>query len=277
MDGLRERVADIDGIKLRYFDGGEGPALLLLHGWPTHAGLWRNVAPALTAQRRVIVLDLPGFGASDKPTDASYSFRFFDRLLDGFLASLGIDKIGLVVHDLGGPIGLHWAVGRPERLTEIALLNTLVFPEFSRPVKIFVALCKTAGVRRLLTTQFALRKTIELGVHRSRRTAEVTDRYLAPYHTRGARLALAKAGCSLHPSGFATIAKGLASLDVPRTIIYGTHDKILADVGETMARVQAAWPDARTVTLDAGHFLQEDAPEQVVEHLLTWLARAKAA
>ena len=61
------------------------------------------------ARNRVVAPDLPGFGASDKPVGVSYDFDFFERALDGFLAALGIDQVGLAVHDLGGPIGLHWA------------------------------------------------------------------------------------------------------------------------------------------------------------------------
>jgi pimeloyl-ACP methyl ester carboxylesterase len=57
---------------------------------------------------RVVAVDLPGFGMSDKPLDVRYNFAFFGRVLDLFLAKLGIDTLGLAVHDLGGPIGLHW-------------------------------------------------------------------------------------------------------------------------------------------------------------------------
>jgi pimeloyl-ACP methyl ester carboxylesterase len=87
---------------------------------------------------RAVALDLPGFGASDKPVGIRYSFDFFGRALDLFLAHASLDRFGLVVHDLGGPVGLHWTLGHPGRVTKLALLNTLVYPEFSNAVKEFV-------------------------------------------------------------------------------------------------------------------------------------------
>ena len=91
----------------------------------------------------MVALDLPGFGASDKPLDVQYDFDLFERTLDGFLAALGIDEVGLAVHDLGGPVGVHWAVHRPERVTKLALLNTLVYPEFSEAVMAFIKACSS--------------------------------------------------------------------------------------------------------------------------------------
>ncbi len=66
--------------------------------------------PPIAAANRVVALDLPGFGGSSKPLDASYDFGFFGRALEGFLDALGIERLGLAVHDLGGPVGLYWAL-----------------------------------------------------------------------------------------------------------------------------------------------------------------------
>ena len=78
------RDVEVDGLRIHYLEAGTGPAVLLLHGWPTSAFLWRNTLHPLAETHRVIALDLPGFGGSDKP-DASYSFRFHERVLEGFL------------------------------------------------------------------------------------------------------------------------------------------------------------------------------------------------
>ncbi len=102
--------------------------------------------------RRVIAIDLPGFGGSDKPPEASYSFRFYGRALDGVLEAAGADRIGLAVHDLGGPVGLHWASQNPERVESLALLNTIVYPGPSRALVLFIALLRTPGARRWATS-----------------------------------------------------------------------------------------------------------------------------
>src|SRR3954466_6795415 len=131
-------TVQVDGLTIGYREQGEGPAVLLLHGWPTSSYLWRKIMPPIAQANRVIALDLPGFGGSDKPPEVRYDFGFFEGALDGFLAALGVDEVAIAVHDLGGPIGVHWALSRRERVTKLALLNTLVYPEFSEAVIAFI-------------------------------------------------------------------------------------------------------------------------------------------
>src|SRR3954451_21222566 len=113
-------------LTLAYRELGSGPPVLLLHGWPTSSFLWRNVMPPIARSNRVIALDIRGFEKSNKPLGVRYGFELFERALDGFLAALEIDRVALAVHDLGGPVGVHWALRRPERVTRLALLNTLL-------------------------------------------------------------------------------------------------------------------------------------------------------
>ena len=126
-------------LTLAYRELGEGPPVLLLHGWPTSSFLWRDVMPAIADKNRVIALDLPGYGGSDKPAGAKYRFELFERAIDDFLAELGIEELGIAGHDVGGPIAAHWTLGRRQRVTKLALLNTLVYPEFSDAVDDSVA------------------------------------------------------------------------------------------------------------------------------------------
>ena len=112
-----------DGLRLAYRELGSGAPVLLLHGWPTSSHLWRNVMPAIAGANRVVALDLPGFGASDKPLGVRYNFEFYARILDGFLTAIGVDEVAIAGHDLGGPIALHWALsptgaGRRARAAE---------------------------------------------------------------------------------------------------------------------------------------------------------------
>jgi haloalkane dehalogenase len=244
--------------------------VLLLHGWPTSSYLWRNVIPPIAAHSRAIAIDLPGFGRSDKPLDASYSFRFFDRILTGFARELGIERAGLTVHDIGGPIGLYWAAQRPDRITRLALLNTLVYSRLSWAARAFLIAGRTPGVRAALTNPPALRLAMRLGVHdKSRLTDEAIRAYQEPFRTREARRVLAKAGTGLHPDGLREIEAWVPRIAVPVRIVYGPHDLILPDVERTMRRVAAEVPGGAETTVleDAGHFLQEDRPDAVGQAL----------
>ena len=264
----------VDGVRLHYRESGQGEPVLLLHGWPTSSLLWRHVVPEISSRRRVLALDLPGFGFSDKPLDRSYSFRFYARMIEGFLENLGIERTALVVHDLGGPVGLYWAVNNANRISRLAILNTLVYPEMSWAVKAFVLMLKLPFVRTWTVSPAGLRFAMPIGVLRSeRRTPEMYEAVLAPFVTGDAREALIKAGSELSPKGFFLIAQRLKALQMPVCIVYGKRDRILPDIARTASRLQSDLPQAEVTALeDCGHFLQEDAPEELARELKRFLA-----
>ena len=183
-----ERFTEVDGLRLRWVEYGDrGRRSGAAHPRMAHLSyLWRGVAPGIAERgRRVIAIDLPGFGGSDKPVDATYSFGFYGRALDGVLEAAGADRIGLGVHDLGGPVGLHWASKNPERVERLALLNTLAYPGLSVALVTFFALLRTPGVRSWATSPAGLRFTMRTGVaDKARLSDEDIAAYQAPYGRR---------------------------------------------------------------------------------------------
>ncbi len=256
---------DVDGLKIHYREEGQGEPVILLHGWPTSSFLWREVMGPLAETHRAIAPDMPGFGKSDKPLDASYSFRFYRRVLDGFVAALGIDRFGLVVHDLGGPVGLYWACQDLDRISKIACLNTLVYPELSWAVVAFGMACRLPGVRSYLTSQRGLRRAMRLGVaDKSRLSDEAIRGVQEPFTSRQARKALLGAGTGLSPKGLREIAERLPGFTGPMRVIYGERDRILPDIAKTAARLKRDLPQTEITALpDCGHFLQEERPLEI--------------
>ena len=269
----------VDGLTLAYRESGTGPPVLLIHGWPTSSFLWREVMVPIARTNRVVAVDLPGFGASDKPLDVRYNFAFFERVLDGFLAKLGIDALGLAVHDFGGPIGLHWLLDRPGRVTKLALLNTLVYPEFSDAVKEFVRACAAPDASEKVTSPGGLEEILRDGLaDRASLAPETLAALLEPFQTPESRRALAAAGIGIERRGFVAIAQKLPSLSIPVRIMYGERDRLLPDVATTMARVKADVPQAEVTALpDLGHFIQFEAPEHVGDMLGRFFAERVSA
>ena len=305
---VTQRSLSVNGLTLHYREllpdeANDLPPVLLLHGFPTSSYLWRNMMSAISKgvraedahaeasaadaatvttaagtagalQRRVIALDLPGYGESSKTLEHSYSFKFYERALNDFLRALEIDRLHLVVHDIGGPIGLYWAIHRPEAVASMTLLNTVVYSDFSWAVILFLASCKLPGLRHLLASPLGLKLSLDIGMaQRDKITPELIRQMQLPFQTAEARQALLKAGAGLHPKGFKDIESGLDKLNMPLRMIYGVKDRILPDIAKTAQRLQARFPQMTVTALPhCGHFLQEDDPEQVGNLLSEFIA-----
>ena len=261
------------GVRITHTELGDGPAVLLVHGWPTSSFLWREVMKPIARTHRAIAIDLPGFGGSDKPPDATYDFAFFEAAIDAKLAELGVEETAVAGHDIGGPIALHWALGNQERVTKLALLNTLVYPELSEAARQFVHACSTPGLREKITSDDVLAAGMKLGVADGDALGDdVIAGVTAPFQSDDDRLALANAGIGLDLDEVARMAQRLGELRVPLRVIYGEQDRILPDIAETVARLQRDVPHAEVTALPhCGHFLQEEDPEQVGELLAAFL------
>jgi pimeloyl-ACP methyl ester carboxylesterase len=263
-------------LELAYRELGSGPPVLLLHGWPTSSFLWRDVMPAIARRNRVLALDLPGFGGSDKPLETRYDFEFFTRAIDGFLAAAGVDRVAIAGHDLGGPIAVRWALDNPERVTHVALLNTLLYPDFDPTVMEFVTTLANPDTRGELTSVAGLESVMRLGLAvEASLTNEVLAGVVDPFADEDSRVALAKAGIELQPDGFADLSRRLSELSVPVRVVYGEQDRVLPDVAETMARVKRDVPQAEVTAIPgAGHFVQEEAGGEVGDLLAAFFAES---
>jgi haloalkane dehalogenase len=268
-----------NGLRLHYLQSGAPDPnvlpILLLHGFPTSSHLYRNILPELGKARRAIALDLPGYGLSDKPLDINYDYDFYADTLDAFLDALGIGDTHLCVHDLGGPIGLYWMLRHPHRVPKLVLLNTLVYPQTSWAVKLFLLALKTPGLRDYIASPKGIVGAMKLGVvNKGRLNREVLTPYTAPFEGPAARKALLKAASGLGIGGLAKIARELPSYQGTIRLIYGENDRALPDIAQTMQRLQRAHPEAELTAIpNCGHFLQEDEPEKVAELISDFLNR----
>lgn len=260
--GIRSKYTQVEEVNIHYLIAGEGETILFIHGWPTSSYLWRNIILELSDTYQVIAIDLPGFGKSDKRVGDSYSFRYYQRVLSGFLKNLGIEKITLGVHDLGGPLGLYWLIKNKDRVDRLILLNTLVYSKFSYMVKIFWLATILPGIRNWLSSSRGIKWSMEFGVNQKEKlTEEIIQNYQSPFRDRDSRKSLLKSVQRLSIKGYEEISADLSSFKNPVQILYGEKDKILPKVGETMQKVKNDLPQANmTSYAECGHFLQEEIP-----------------
>lgn len=129
------RAFEAAGVRSFVLDEGTGPAVLCLHGVPSSAFLYRKLVPELARRGlRGIAVDFPGLGLAERPEDYDYTWTGLGRFAAAAVDALELDTFHLVVHDIGGPVGLELAATGPERVRSITLLNTLIEVDgFRRP------------------------------------------------------------------------------------------------------------------------------------------------
>ena len=136
----------LDGIKTRYLDRGQGPAVLMLHGFAASLDTWSGIADELSATRRVLALDMKGFGQSTRPA-GDYSPGAQAKLVLELLDARGVDRVDVVAHSWGSSVALALALMAPERVGRIALYDAWVFEEQLPP---FFLWSRTPGLGELL-------------------------------------------------------------------------------------------------------------------------------
>lgn len=165
---------------LSYTDVGTGPPVVLVHGNPTSARLYRHVIRALAPRYRCVAPDHLGFGRSDAPDAASYRPAAHATRLDALLQSLALTDVTLVLHDWGGPIGLSYALRHPDRVAGLVLTNTWGWPLTHRPlIQAFSRLLATPPGRAAVERANAFPRVVmpaTLG-----RDAEWWPNWLPPY------------------------------------------------------------------------------------------------
>ena len=141
---VRPRTFRTPGGRMRYTDVGDGPPVVLVHGNPTSARLYRSIIAALAPDYRCIAPDHLGFGRSEAPPEASYRPTDHATRLHALLHHLDLHNLTLVMHDWGGPIGLSYALHNPDRIRRLILTNTWAWPLLHRPlIRIFSALVRS--------------------------------------------------------------------------------------------------------------------------------------
>lgn len=146
------RSAMIDGVKMFYREAGpaDGPVVLLLHGFPTSSHMFRNLIPLLADRYRVIAPDYPGFGQSDAPDRAAFSYTFsrFADMVDALMGRVGAQRYAMYVMDYGAPVGYRLALKHPERVSALIVQNGNAYDAglrtFWDPVKAYWASGATA-------------------------------------------------------------------------------------------------------------------------------------
>jgi pimeloyl-ACP methyl ester carboxylesterase len=130
------KFADIDHVKVHYTNYGKGDtAVFFVHGWACDETVWADQAPALADKIRVITIDLPGHGQSDKPRTISYDKDLYTRAIDGVINDANIKSVILVAHSNGTPFAREYYRKFPAKVKAIVIVEGPLRPMFGEPVR----------------------------------------------------------------------------------------------------------------------------------------------
>jgi len=272
---FRRYVLQVRAHRMHVMESGppDAPVVLLLHGNPTWGFLWRKVALALGgAPLRVVMPDLVGLGLSDKPPAETHTLEFHSAQLEELIRQLGADELTFVGQDWGGPIGMSaiTALEGKVRLKALVVLNTVLGPPKRgfRPTA-FHRFARLPLVSEL-TFRYAQFPQSLLGFAQGDRhsiSGDVARAYRWPLRNREERvapLALARMvpNSLEHPSvdGLRRIEAFVQAFQGPAAIVWGEKDPVL---GRLRRRLENLLPQARVTSTNAGHFLQEEVPNDI--------------
>jgi haloalkane dehalogenase len=263
-----------DGLRMHYLDEGEGAPVLLLHGEPTWAYLYRKVIPQVASVARCIAPDYFGFGRSDKPVEREwYSYDAHSASLERLVDELDLREVTVVMQDWGGPLGMRLAVERPDRIARLVVMNTGIFS--GRPPSDtwlrFRDLVRRAG------TDFESGRLIRMACA-TELADDVVAAYDAPFPTRESKTGVLMFPELVptepeHPSAqtMREVREKLSSWDRPALVFFGDSDLIFTPrVAERLAELIPG-AELQEPIVGAGHFLQEDAGEEVGRRIAAWL------
>jgi pimeloyl-ACP methyl ester carboxylesterase len=264
---------------------GVGPAFVLMHGFPDNLHIYDDLIPYLVAGgRRVVTFDFLGFGASDKPSGAIYSFKQQLGDLDAVVEVLGLDKIVPVAHDSSGPAAINFAIEHPERVDSVCMLNsvyadgpTVHWPEL---IELFATPSFKALTGAILQSpeQFGWLLNWQKQGFQDVLTESQKAHYEAFLYPLIADNFLkqpssAPAFAQMTAQFFNEIARNTArlpeleALDIPVKLIWGETDPYLTVAMAEDRRSHLKHGSLHV--LPGGHWLQVDIPEQVARVMLS--------
>ena len=258
----QERWVHLDGLAIHYVDEGYGGRpVLMVHGNPAWSYLWRQLIPPVSARHRALALDLMGFGKSDKPNPNLHDFPHHARIVSGFIESLGLRNLVLIVHDWGGPFAMQYVARHADNVAGLILTNTFLTADFRIP----------PNIAAKITPQVIK----ESSVHPDKVADATMEAYWAPFpddESKKVYQAFPRMfpDSPTHPSfrPLKEIEQALPRLKIPTLFLWGT-----ARSGSTYPeRLSKMIPDSRLRPINAGHFVAEDAPEEVEKVVLDFLS-----
>lgn len=271
-----------NGIKLHYVTQGEGPLMLMLHGFPEFWYSWRHQIPEFAKDYKVVAIDLRGYNKSDKPQQQSaYVMSEFIKDVEGVIKGLGYERCVLVAHDWGGAIAWSFAYAHPEMLEQLIVLNIPHPAKFAQGLRTPQQLLRSAyifffqlPVLPELLIQSSDYQAIEstfkgMAVDKNSFTEKDIEAYKNAASRRGALTAM----LNYYRNALTTfVQQNWTVLDVPTLMIWGESDTALGK--ELTYGTDEYVKDLQLKYIpNCSHWVQQEQPAVVNQYMREFLSQ----
>lgn len=266
---------------LAYIDEGKGPqTIVLVHGLASNAGFWRYNIAELSKTYRVIAVDLPGYGKSQKGP-LPYSLTYFAESIKNLLNELKIDKVVFVGHSMGGQTGIHFAINYPERVSKLILAAPAGIEPFTKGQGDWLkSVITIKGVKT--TPEEGIRKNLAMNFY----NWDEKNEWMVEERTRMVKADEFDEFCYTVTRSVAAMvdqptSKRLGEIKVPTLVIYGKYDGLIPNMylnpgfpADVFKIAQAKIPNCILHEIDnAGHMVMMEKPVEFNSAILDYLSK----
>ena len=258
----------VDGVATAYVDAGQGPVLLLVHGWAGNLNNWKEVIEPLSRDFRVLALDLPGSGQSGCDPRKKYTTTDYADFLAKFLDALGIEQASVLGNSMGGQIAAEFALRHPQRLEKLILCDAAGAGGFPGVMKFAAGVINSRTVIPLIHLVFPVNEKNLAGIPESERlrVTLAEDRYASDARRcTGRALSASMKSMVRHD-----LSDQLGQIQAPTLVLWGSNDDLLpvatADVFATNI------PGAKKAIIEGGvHTPMQWKPDEFVAAVKNFL------
>ena len=263
------------GMKVHYRDEGiqsDSTPLILLHGMSSSLNTWDSVVIGLKDKKRVISLDLPGFGLTGPSPENAYNFDYYSKFIDSFTTRLKIKRFILVGNSMGGAISWNYALHNPQGLAQMVLVDAAGYPKKGESGSLGFTIASTPVINNLLlyaTPKFLVRKSLETVYYDQ---ARVTDEQVERFHDVAIREGNRAAALQIFKGSFQGNSKRFLNSNVsrikdiktPTLILWGDKDNLIGvnNVDNFLKDIKGSKAE---IYKNVGHVPMEEAPKATAD------------
>lgn len=263
------------GMKVHYRDEGprtDSTPLILIHGMSSSLNTWDSVALFLTKEKRVISLDLPGFGLTGPSPENTYNYDYFSKFIDTFAARLQLKQFIIAGNSMGGGIAWNYALHNPIGVSKLILIDASGYPKKNESGSLGFKIASTPIINNLLlyiTPKALVRKSLETIYYDQSR---VTDAQVERFHDIAIREGNREAALQIFKGSFATtkIKGQITQITTPTLILWGDKDNLISV--ENAYRFHKDIQNSKVeIYKNIGHVPMEEAPQKVAQSILNFV------